>query len=486
MKFSIGKVSLRVRIFISMILLTLIATLLMALISIYQFGLEAKEYNQERLDRKEDAVREHIAYSLKTTSFPLETENLPFILQNEIYELANIHDLEINIFDLDGQLLKSSKMYRISNTESSKLPKHILNLVNNSLEKRYVDYKKINGISYYFSYSQILDQKFKPIGILNIPYIEDEGHYEREINKFFLGLGKVYFFMLLFAFGTAYFLSSYITQTIKEVADKINETRLNKRNEKIEIESKSKEIDELIQAYNAMIDELEESAAKLAQSERENAWREMAKQIAHEVKNPLTPMRLTVQSFQRKFDASDPKINQKLNDYTQTLLEQIDTMSAVANAFSNFATMPEQQKEILNLVEVVKRSLDIFDENYIHFESNSDEIWIKLDRTQMIRVVTNLVKNAIQAISENEKNPSIEVTVTKQEATVVISVRDNGMGIEEGDKERIFEPKFTTKTSGMGLGLGIIKNVIESYQGKIDFVSELGKGTEFKVVLPLE
>ncbi len=486
MKFSIGKVSLRVRIFISMILLTLIATLLMALISIYQFGLEAKEYNQERLDRKEDAVREHIAYSLKTTSFPLETENLPFILQNEIYELANIHDLEINIFDLDGQLLKSSKMYRISNTESSKLPKHILNLVNNSLEKRYVDYKKINGISYYFSYSQILDQKFKPIGILNIPYIEDEGHYEREINKFFLGLGKVYFFMLLFAFGTAYFLSSYITQTIKEVADKINETRLNKRNEKIEIESKSKEIDELIQAYNAMIDELEESAAKLAQSERENAWREMAKQIAHEVKNPLTPMRLTVQSFQRKFDASDPKINQKLNDYTQTLLEQIDTMSAVANAFSNFATMPEQQKEILNLVEVVKRSLDIFDENYIHFESNSDEIWIKLDRTQMIRVVTNLVKNAIQAISENEKNPSIEVTVTKQEATVVISVRDNGMGIEEGDKERIFEPKFTTKTSGMGLGLGIIKNVIESYQGKIEFVSELGKGTEFKVVLPLE
>jgi nitrogen fixation/metabolism regulation signal transduction histidine kinase len=212
----------------------------------------------------------------------------------------------------------------------------------------------------------------------------------------------------------------------------------------------------------------------------------MAKQIAHEVKNALTPMRLTVQSFQRKFDASDPKINQKLNDYTQTLLEQIDTMSAVANAFSNFATMPEQQKEILNLVEIVKRALDIFDENYIQFESNCDEIWIKLDRTQMIRVVTNLVKNAIQAISENEKNPSIEVKVTKQEATVVISVRDNGMGIEESDKERIFEPKFTTKTSGMGLGLGIIKNVIESYQGKIDFVSELGKGTEFKVVLPLK
>jgi signal transduction histidine kinase len=486
MNLSVGKVSLRVRIFISMIVLTLMATLLMAFISMYQFGIEAKQYNQERLDRKEDAVKQHIAYSLKTTSFPLETQNLPFILQNEIYELANIHDLEINIYDLNGRMLKSSKIYRISDNDTDRLPLHILNLVNNSLEKRYVDYKKINGISYYFSYSLILDQKFKPIGILNIPYIEDEGHYEREINKFFLGLGKVYIFMLLFAFGTAYFLSSYITQTIKEVADKINETRLNKRNEKIEIESKSKEIDELIQAYNAMIDELEESATKLARSERENAWREMAKQIAHEVKNPLTPMRLTVQSFQRKFDASDPKINQKLNDYTQTLLEQIDTMSAVANAFSNFATMPEQNSEWLDLVEVVKRALDIFNENYIQFETNSDAIYIKLDRTQIIRVITNLVKNAIQAIPENQQNPKIVVRITQSDQKVILMVQDNGAGIKESDKDRIFEPKFTTKTSGMGLGLGIIKNVIESYQGQIYFKSEQGVGTEFVVEFPLE
>ena len=486
MKFIIGKMSLRVRIFISMIILTLIATLLMAFISMYQFGIEAKQYNQERLNRKEDAVRQHIAYSLKTTSFPLETQNLPFILQNDIYELANIHDLEINIYDLNGKMLKSSRIYRLSDDTTNRLPTHILNLVNNSIEKRYVDYKKINGISYYFSYSLILDQKFKPIGILNIPYIEDEGHYERELNKFFLELGKVYAFMLLFAFGTAYFLSTYITQTIKEVADKIKETHLNKRNEKIEIESNNKEIDELIKAYNAMIDELEESATKLAQSERENAWREMAKQIAHEVKNPLTPMRLTVQSFQRRFDVSDPKIQQKLNDYSQTLLEQIDTMSAVANAFSNFATMPEQQTEWLNLVEVVKRALDIFDENYIQFESSDDEIYLKLDRTQLIRVITNLVKNAIQAIPEVQLEPRIEVKIKKSDATVTISVKDNGSGIKESDQNRVFEPKFTTKTSGMGLGLGIIKNVIESYKGKIYFHSEQGKGTEFIVELPLE
>jgi two-component system, NtrC family, nitrogen regulation sensor histidine kinase NtrY len=242
----------------------------------------------------------------------------------------------------------------------------------------------------------------------------------------------------------------------------------------------------LITAYNAMIDELEESAVKLAQSERENAWREMARQVAHEVKNPLTPMRLTVQSFQRKFDPTDEKIKEKLNDYTQTLLEQIDTMSAVANAFSNFATMPEQQKESLNVVSVIKRALDIFDESYISFEANADEIMLVLDRTQLIRIITNLVKNAIQAMPDSEANPSIIVSVFKSEETVTISVKDNGTGIQESDKNRVFEPKFTTKNSGMGLGLGIIKNVVESYQGQIYFNSEAGKGTEFIVILPFE
>jgi nitrogen fixation/metabolism regulation signal transduction histidine kinase len=234
-----------------------------------------------------------------------------------------------------------------------------------------------------------------------------------------------------------------------------------------------------------MVDELEISAVKLAQSEREEAWREMAKQVAHEIKNPLTPLRLTVQSFQRKFDPNDPDLKQKLNDYSKTLIQQIDTMSSVASAFSNFASMPAQQNETLNVVNVVELTLDIFNEYYIVFESEEKEIISKIDRTQLIRVITNLVKNAIQSIPENQSEKTILVSVKKEENNVLILVKDNGIGIETENIDRIFEPKFTTKNSGMGLGLGIIKNIIENYKGSITFETEQGKGATFTVSLPI-
>ena len=234
-----------------------------------------------------------------------------------------------------------------------------------------------------------------------------------------------------------------------------------------------------------MVDKLEKSAVKLAESEREEAWREMAKQVAHEIKNPLTPMRLTVQSFQRKFDANDPELKQKLKDYSDTLIQQIDTMSAVASAFSNFASMPAQQNETLNVVEVVELALDIFNEDDVTFESEENVIISKMDRTQLIRIITNLVKNAIQSIPRLQLEKEVHVSVKRHEGEVLISVRDNGIGIEEGNFSRIFEPKFTTKNSGMGLGLGIIKNIIENYKGTITFESEFGKGTTFTVSLPI-
>jgi nitrogen fixation/metabolism regulation signal transduction histidine kinase len=211
----------------------------------------------------------------------------------------------------------------------------------------------------------------------------------------------------------------------------------------------------------------------------------MAKQVAHEIKNPLTPMRLTVQSFQRKFDPNDPDLKQKLNDYSKTLIQQIDTMSSVASAFSNFASMPAQQNETLNVVNVVELTLDIFNEDYIVFESEEKEIISKMDRAQLIRVITNLVKNAIQSIPENQFEKTILVSVKKEENNVLILVKDNGIGIEAENIDRIFEPKFTTKNSGMGLGLGIIKNIIENYKGSITFETAYGKGATFTVSLPI-
>lgn len=160
-------------------------------------------------------------------------------------------------------------------------------------------------------------------------------------------------------------------------------------------------------------------------------------------------------------------------------------MSSVANAFSNFASMPAQQNELINVVEVVRLGLEIFNENYIHFESTKKEIFTLMDRTQLIRIITNLVKNATQAITDENQNPIVLISVSKEDAKVKIDVKDNGIGISDENKIYIFEPKFTTKNSGMGLGLGIIKKIIENYNGTITFESEENTGTTFTVLLPI-
>ena len=457
----------------------------MAGISILQFKTEAKNYHQERLERKENAIKEHINYILSTSTYPLTAENLKYIFKDKIHELSDIHTLQINIYSLKGKLIKSSKTAFSIDKQKPPIPDFMLKLVMSSIEKRYVNVETIEDKKYRSSYSIIKDLKFKPLGILNLPYIEDDGFYDRELKNFLLKLGQVYAFMLVIAFALAYFLSSYITQSLKTISDRIRETSLNQKNEKIQSDDSNQEISLLINAYNGMVEQLEESAQKLAQSEREQAWRDMAKQVAHEIKNPLTPMRLTVQSFLRKYDAADVDSKQKLKDYSDTLIQQIDTMSAVASAFSNFASMPAQQNETLNVVQIVDLALDIFNEDYIAFIHDQDEIITKIDRTQLIRIITNLVKNAIQSIPESQVEKMVEVEVKKQKNTVLISVKDNGIGIETENQERIFEPKFTTKTSGMGLGLGIIRNIIENYKGSISFETEPNKGTVFTVSLPI-
>ncbi len=479
------KLSLRTRIFMAMILLVLLASVLIAIVTIYQYNEEAKDYHKERLERKENNIKESINYTIKETTYPVVTENIPLIFKDEIFEIAAIHKLDINLYDLEGQLLKTSRAIIQKDTVVECLDAEVLNALANTVEHRYVINNHENG-GIQSSYSYILDEKFKTLAILNLPYLENDDFLNKELNEFLLRLGYAYLIMIIAAIIFAYFISKFITRSLKTISDKINETRLEKRNKKIVIDSTSEEIGILVKAYNSMIDELEESAVQLATSEREQAWREMAKQVAHEIKNPLTPMRLSVQSFQRKFDPEDENIHQKVNEYSKTLIQQIDTMSSIASAFSNFAKMPAQQSETLNVVNIVKLALDIFNESYISFEAEEKEIIAKFDRTQLIRVVTNLVKNGIQAIPEDMEAPRIKVKVLSEGEDVKITVFDNGSGISEENKPKVFEPKFTTKTSGMGLGLAMVKNIVETYDGSITFTSESGEGTTFTVKFPKE
>jgi len=467
-----------------MILLILLASVLIATVTIYQYKEQTDEYNQGRLERKEESVKAAINYWFKTgNTFPLETKNLPYIFKDKIYEISDIENLEIHIYDLEGNLVITSHAGFVKSDAPVLLSDTILKEIDLGYMHRYVDARIIDGNNFQSSYTFITDNKFKPIGILNLQYLQDNTMQNKDLEEFLTRMGFVYALMFLLAIGLAFFISSYITRNIKAVTDKMNQTRLNKRNQKILLKNASSEIFTLVSAYNSMIDELEESAVKLAKSEREQAWREMAKQVAHEIKNPLTPMRLTVQSFQRRFDANDPKIYDKINEFSKTLIQQIDTMSSIASAFSNFAKMPAQNKEELNVVDVVKHALDIFTEDYISFYPENNEIIAQLDKSQLIRMVTNLVKNATQALEEVD-SPKIEVTVSEENDKVVILVEDNGRGILEEDKDKIFEPKFTTKSSGMGLGLPMVKNIIETYNGGITFTSEKEKGTVFKIILP--
>ena len=467
-----------------MILLVLLASVLIAAVTIYQYDEQTKEYNEKRFERKEAATKQDIQIELtRRTTFPVNTENLQYIFQNRIYEISKVHKLSITIYSMNGKLLKSSKPVAFEKVEEKPLLGEIINKLANNSNHRYSDINIKDEVNYQSSYTYINDPKFKRIGILELQIAQDNTEQQRELKEFMERLVFVYLFMFLIAIALAYFLSSYITRSIQTISEKIKETHLNKRNEKIILESASSEINSLVESYNNMIDQLEDSAVKLAQSEREQAWREMAKQVAHEIKNPLTPMRLTVQSFERKFNPEDPEIKGKMAEYSETLIQQIDVMSSIASAFSDFAKMPTQRREKLDVIDVVKHALDIFTEDYIEYIPKEEKIEANLDKTQLIRIVTNLVKNATQAINV-EENPKIEVKVVSKENNVLIIVSDNGKGISKTNKELIFEPKFTTKTSGMGLGLPMIKNIIEAYDGNISFTSTEGIGTVFTVILP--
>ncbi|MDT0555492.1 sensor histidine kinase [Patiriisocius hiemis] len=468
-----------------MILLILLASVLIAVVTIYQYREEAEDYHSERLQRKEANIRENIGFVIENTTYPVETENIPLIFKDKIYELKAIHNLEMYLYDLDGKLLKSSKASFVRDTTKQEIPKYVMDVLQNSVEKNYVEEFEEDGQEYKSSYTYITDNYFKPLAILNLPYIENDDFINKELKESLTRLGMAYLLMFLIAIALAYFLSKYITRSLNAVSQKITDTRLNQRNKKIDVGASTEEIQHLVNAYNGMIDELESSAAQLAASEREAAWREMAKQVAHEIKNPLTPMRLTVQSFQRKFNPNDPEIHIKLEEHSNTLIQQIDTMSSIASAFSNYAQMPAQQDETLDVVKITKLALDIFNEGYIYFYSEEKEIIAKFDRTQLIRVITNLVKNSIQAIEQhNVSDPRIEVRVFSEEENVALTVMDNGGGIKEENKDMIFEPKFTTKNSGMGLGLAMVKNIVETYHGSISFTSEESEKTVFKVLFP--
>ena len=343
--------------------------------------------------------------------------------------------------------------------------------------------EKIDGIKYNSSYFALRDKEGNTQAIINIPYFDNNIKSKINMSNFII----TYLNIILVLMGASALVVIIVTRnTIKPleiIQDKMQKISLTGKNEEIEWNSKD-EIGDLIKIYNKLIKELEISANKLMRSERETAWREMARQVAHEIKNPLTPMKLNIQFLQMAWDEKNPDIDRKLRETTKTLLEQIDILSNIATAFSNYAKLPQKNIEILNIKELIINTINLYDNQqnikFKFIEENESDYIINSDKNNLSIVFGNIIKNAIQAIGKKEDG-NILIKIKDIDEFYNIEIIDNGCGIREEEKKKIFMPNFTTKSSGMGVGLSIVYDILETLGGSISFESEVGKGSIFSI-----
>ena len=487
---------LRTRIFFAMILLVFVSFLLIGITTSFQIRENSLYYHELRLDRKEAQLQRAFKILFNEKSKQPDNQlsylfnrrpdlgiNISTVLdeelKQEIFNISDVQNIDFTLYDLDGSLVGST----VNEGFSSTLDKNLIDDLSNSEDLNIVQKNEFEDQLYRSSFSYIMDINDRPIWILNLPYVDDDKLNAYEIRSFIINIAQVYILLFVLAIIISYFVSSYITNPISELVKKMRQMRLDKSNKKIRTNVSSKEMFTLVSSYNNMVDQIDDNVKQISKSQRELAWREMAKQVAHEIKNPLTPMKLSVQSFKQRFNSKDPKIEEKIQDFSDTLVQQIDVLSSISTAFSHFAELPAQKNENIDIISTTKLALEIFNEKNISFESKIDSIKVKIDRTTLIRIITNLVKNSIQA-TDNVSQAKIIVRIKKARDKAIIEIEDNGMGISRKNRDKIFEPKFTTKSKGMGLGLSIIKNLVTNYNGDIDFKSTKDK-TTFKIELPI-
>ncbi len=461
---------------IAIILLSFLAT---GFASFYQFKIQNETYHTERLKRKENIILNNISYLIKEKNFLTNSDSITGFFSDKIFQISDINNLDLNIYSLQGNLLISSKQ---SLFEKKKLTKTIHK---ETLKKLLASKNTIilEKNDFLLTYSKINDALGNAIALLELPYFQSSFSDKKELNEFLFTLSKVYLILFFSASFLAFLLSKYITNSLKLIAEKLKNVGI-KGTVPFLIWNSNDEIGAIVKQYNKMVKELEKSAKKLAQSERESAWKKMAKQIAHEIKNPLTPMKLSVQHLQKSLNQNDKNFDEKINSFVATLTNQIDTLSSIATAFSNFASMPGANTKIIDIIPIIKDAMSLFSNHNIIYNNSYSSVYINADKEQLIRVFNNLINNAFEA---SKKNMELEIIIelNKLKENIVITIQDNGIGIEEKDLNLIFEPNFTTKTSGTGLGLAMVKNIVESSNGKIWVKSKLQQGTAFYLSFPI-
>ena len=459
-----------------MILVSFFAT---GIVAYTNFKSRNEVYHSSRLERKEKAIQASMDYFLEQQG-EVNTDSIPIMFSDKICELADVHNLDLNLYDLSGKLLISSNPNIF--TEKG-IPQKVSTSILQKLtdgDVRIVLEKGKDNDEFYLAYWHFSDLEGRPLAVTNIPYFDIQNENRQEIENFLIDLILIYVGLFIAASILALLLSNYITQSLQRIGDKMKGVDLGKTNTPLEWETND-EIGSLVTEYNRMLKEAEKSAIATARSERESAWREMAKQVAHEIKNPLTPMKLRIQYLQRAMDDKDPDWEDKFKNTAVSLINQIDTLTNIANEFSNFAQMPKAKEQNIELSAVIEDAIQIFSlesDVEMTFTTQTEHTNITADKDQILRVFNNLLKNAIQAILVDRKG-EISIYLKEYNGMVKVEIQDNGSGVPEEIQENIFIPNFTTKSKGMGLGLAMVKNIIENHGGEIWFKTKKDEGTTF-------
>lgn len=404
--------------------------------------------------------------------------------------LTNFSDVfytDINLYDPKGNLLATSRPEIFNQgMQGTKMNPVAYGKMVKEKQAEFIHREKIGNLSYLSAYVPFVNAENKLLAYLNLPYFTRQTVLRNDVTTLSVAIVNVYVILILLTIAMAAVISDQITRPLRLIQQKFSEIKLGKKNEEIVYAGRD-EIAGLVGEYNRMVKELAKSMEMLARSERETAWREMAKQIAHEIKNPLTPMKLSVQHLLRSWNDKREDFGEYVEKVSRTLIEQIDNLSFIASEFSSFAKMPKAYNQEFDLIGSIRSTLLLFSntENVdFIFHPDQDEVRVFADKEQLSQVFINLIKNAIQSIPENRPG-RIEIHTVRNGDQVRILVSDNGKGIPEDVQSKLFTPSFTTKSSGMGLGLSIAKNIIESFGGHISFHTRVHHGTTFTIELPV-
>jgi len=473
----------------AMLLIIILPFFIMGWVTIRQLQEEYDEYHRERLVRKENTILADIEQTVKKAveQLPGQPRGWNDFVQNRmdqrINAIANIHSMDINLYGLNGNLLLSSQPDIFQKgLQSRRMDPGAYHQLASFGAGRVLQEEAIGNLQYLSIYVPVKNPMGETLAYLNLPYFAKEKNLKNEINSFLVALINVYVFLLLCGGGLAFFLSQSITRPLAEIRQKLRGVELGKQNKPINWQS-SDEIGKMINEYNKMIEELEHKADLLAKTERESAWREMAQQVAHEIKNPLTPMKLSIQHLQRALKEGRPDADEQVEKVGNRLIEQIEHLSQIASEFSNFAKMPQAEMEDVDLNKIVRSSVQLYEDNgkaTVMYNDPEEPCKIVGDENQLSRAFTNLINNAVEAVPDNREG-HVDVQLQEEEQQYQVTITDNGEGIPEEQRDKIFVPNFTTKGSGTGLGLAITKQIIENMGGTITFTSLENKGTTFTI-----